>query len=272
MDLSETTTDTSKCVSNSLLDFHAGTARVLVFNSVTDLAAAAAARAAELITEAVQRQGRARVIAATGNSQKDFIDRLALEKGVPWGRVTLFHMDEYVGLGATHSASFRLWIRTRMEERVHPQEAYYIDGDASDVNQEARRYESLLLSDAIDLAFVGIGENGHIAFNDPPVADFDDPKMVKRVALDDACKRQQAGEGHFKSVELVPNEALTITCPGLFRAKAWITVVPDKRKAEAVKAALEGPITTACPASIIRRHPNATVYLDRLSASRLEQK
>lgn len=242
-----------------------------MFDSVEELAAAAAARAAELITGAVEKRGSARVIAATGNSQKAFIDRLVLEKNVPWDRVTLFHMDEYIGLGAAHPESFRLWIRTRIEERVHPREACYIEGDAPDVDAEARRYESLLLSDEIDLAFVGIGENGHIAFNDPPVADFDDPNMVKRVVIDDACKRQQVGEGHFENLESVPSEALTITCPGLFRAKAWITVAPDERKAEAVRAALEGPITTACPASIIRRHPNATVYLDRSSASRLSQ-
>ena len=242
-----------------------------MFASAADSASAAAARAAELIIEAVRKRGGARVIAATGNSQKDFIDRLVIERDVPWDRVTLFHMDEYVGLGASHPASFRLWIRTRIEGHVHPKEAHYIEGDAPDVDAEAGRYERLLLSDEIDLAFVGIGENGHIAFNDPPVADFHDPKIVKRVALDDACKRQQAGEGHFESVKAVPSEALTITCPGLFRAKAWITVVPDQRKAEAVKAALEGPITTACPASILRRHPNATVYLDRSSASRLTQ-
>ncbi|HEX6545436.1 MAG TPA: glucosamine-6-phosphate deaminase [Bryobacteraceae bacterium] len=271
MNYSETTADTSKRASSSVRGFQAGTARVLVFESATDLTAAAAARAADLIIGAVQRKGHARVIAATGNSQKAFIDRLVLDNKVPWNRVTLFHMDEYVGISAAHPASFRLWIRTRIAGRVHPKETYYIEGDASDVNAEARRYENLLLSDEIDLAFVGIGENGHIAFNDPPVADFNDPKIVKRVALDDACKRQQAGEGHFENVEAVPNEALTITCPGLFRANAWITVVPDERKAEAVLGALEGPITTACPASIIRRHPNATVYLDRFSASRLNK-
>jgi glucosamine-6-phosphate deaminase len=272
MNCSETTTDISKRASNSVWGFQAGTSRALVFDSVPDLAAAAAGRAAELIAGAVQRKGSARIIVATGNSQKEFIDRLVLEKGVPWDRVTLFHMDEYIGLPASHPASFRLWIRTRIEERVHPKEVFYLEGDAPDASTEAERYEHLLLSDEIDVAFVGIGENGHIAFNDPPVADFDDPKTVKRVALDEACKRQQAGEGHFENVEAVPNEALTITCPGLFRAKAWITVVPDERKAEAVRAALEGPITTACPASIIQRHPNATVYLDPSSASLLAQK
>lgn len=272
MNSSKTTTDVPTHAEKSPVHFSAGTSRVLVFDSVVDSAAAAASHAAALITEAVRERGKARIIAATGNSQKAFIDALVLRKDVPWDQVTLFHMDEYVGISDTHPASFRLWIRTRIEERVHPKEAHYIQGDAPDADAEADRYTRLLISDEIDVAFVGIGENGHIAFNDPPVADFDDPKTVKSVALDDACKRQQAGEGHFESVATVPDRAITITCPGLFRARAWITVVPDQRKAEAVKAALEGPITTKCPASIVRTHPNATVYLDRPSASLLEKK
>jgi glucosamine-6-phosphate deaminase len=272
MKCSETTKNVCPYASESLLDFQAGTARVLVFDSVANSAAAAAKHAAELITQAVQEKGSARVIAATGNSQKAFVDLLVMEKDVPWDRVTLFHMDEYVGISDKHPASFRLWIRTRLEQQVHPKEAHYIVGDVPDVNAEAQRYAKLLLSDEIDLAFVGIGENGHIAFNDPPVADFNDPKTVKCVSLDEACKRQQAGEGHFESVAAVPDQAITITCPGLFRAKAWITVVPDQRKAAAVKAALEGPITTNCPGSIVRTHPNATIYLDRFSASLLDTK
>jgi glucosamine-6-phosphate deaminase len=272
MNSSKITTDVPTDAENSPPEFLAGTARVLVFDSLADSAAAAASHAAALITEAVREKGKARIIAATGNSQKAFIDALVLRKDVPWDQVTLFHMDEYVGISDTHPASFRLWIRTRIEERVHPKEAHYIQGDAPDADAEAERYTQLLLSDEIDVAFVGIGENGHIAFNDPPVADFNDPKTVKSVALDDACKRQQAGEGHFESVATVPDRAITITCPGLFRARAWITVVPDQRKAEAVKAALEGPITPKCPASIVRTHANATVYLDRPSASLLEKK
>ncbi len=272
MNSSKLTTDVPNNREDLPIQFSAGTARVLIFDSVTDSAAAAARDAAALITRAVREKGKARVIAATGNSQKAFIDALVLEKEVPWDRVTLFHMDEYVGISDTHPASFRLWIRTRIEERVHPKEAHYIEGDASDPEAEAERYTQLLLSGEIDVAFVGIGENGHIAFNDPPVADFQDPKTVKTVALDDACKRQQAGEGHFESVAAVPDQAITITCPGLFRAKAWITVVPDERKAAAVKAALEGPIATTCPASIVRTHANATVYLDRPSASLLQKK
>jgi glucosamine-6-phosphate deaminase len=272
MKLSDTTKNVPTHVSQSLRDFEAGTARVLVFDSIASSAAAAASHAANLITDAVRKKGTARIIAATGNSQKAFIDQLVEEKDVPWNRVTLFHMDEYVGISDQHPASFRLWIRTRIEQAVHPNEAHYINGDVADVDTEAERYAKLLLSDEIDVAFVGIGENGHIAFNDPPVADFNDPKTVKCVHLDQACKRQQAGEGHFQNIDAVPDEALTITCPGLFRAKAWVTVVPDERKAEAVKGALEGPISTSCPASIIRTHPNATIFLDRSSASMLGTK
>jgi glucosamine-6-phosphate deaminase len=256
----------------SLADFRAGTARVLVFDSVASSAAAASRGAADAIIQAIREKGRARVVAATGNSQKAFIDRLVLENDIPWDRVTLFHMDEYVAVSATHPASFRLWIRTRLEERVHPRAAHYIEGDARDTQGEAQRYAALLLEDDIDVAFVGIGENGHIAFNDPPVADFEDPKTVKVVALDAACKRQQAGEGHFENVAAVPDEAITITCPGLFRAKAWISVVPDQRKAQAVRDALEGPVATSCPASLVRTHPNATLYLDRASASLVSER
>ena len=145
----------------------------------------------------------------------------------------------------------------------------YLAGDAADLNGEIERYSRLLLAAPIDLAFVGFGENGHIAFNDPPVADFNDPATVKKVVLDAACRQQQAGEGHFENFESVPKEALTVTCPGLFRAEAWICCVPDSRKAEAVRNALEGSISTGCPASIVRTHPNATVYLDPASAERL---
>ena len=139
------------------------------------------------------------------------------------------------------------------------------------MDSEIKRYSDLLAAAPIDLAFVGFGENGHIAFNDPPVADFNDPLLVKRVVLDDACRRQQAGEGHFPDLVSVPREAVTITCPGLFRAQAWICCVPERRKATAVRNALEGPVSESCPASLARTHPNAHVYLDTESASLLTQ-
>lgn len=178
-------------------------------------------------------------------------------------------MDEYVGVRPDHPSSFRHWIRTRLEEKVHPRLTHYLEGDANDLNREIARYSQLLQEAPVDIAFVGFGENGHIAFNDPPVADFNDPAMVKVVTLDEACRRQQAGEGHFRDVASVPKQAVTITCSGLFRAKTWICFVPEARKAEAVRNALEGPVSETCPASLVRRHPNAYIYLDSASASLL---
>lgn len=241
-----------------------------VYPSPIELGNAAAERAAEIINAAIADHGRARIIAATGNSQIPLADALVKQR-VNWSAVELFHMDEYVGIGPDHPSSFRYWIRTRLEQKIHPAAAHYLDGDVADLDGEIRRYSKLLLEAPIDLAFVGFGENGHIAFNDPGVADFKDPATVKRVTLDEACRRQQAGEGHFKDIDSVPKEALTITCPGLFRAKAWVCCVPERRKAEAVRNALEGPISESCPASLVRTHPNAFVYLDTDSASLLSR-
>ena len=251
-----------------LQEFRAGNAQVEVYSSATAAGAAAAARAAELINKAIGRRRRARIIAATGNSQIPVANALVTQE-VRWNAVEIFHMDEYAHIKADHPSSFRLWIKTRLEEKLHPAKTQYLEGDAADLDAEMKRYAELLMKAPIDLAFVGFGENGHIAFNDPPVADFNDPAVVKKITLDEACRRQQAGEGHFPDVASVPAEALSITCPGLFRAEAWICCVPDERKAEAVRNALEGPIAESCPASLVRRHPKAYVYLDPDSASLL---
>ena len=251
-----------------LQNFRAGTAEVRVFESSISAGSAAAQEAARLIAAAISQRGRARVIGATGNSQIPLVEALSGLK-IDWNAVELFHMDEYVGISPDHPSSFRYWMRTRIEEKVHPGKMYYLDGDAPDLNAEMIRYTRLLSEGPIDVAFVGFGENGHIAFNDPAVADFNDPAMVKIIALDEPCRRQQAGEGHFKDVESVPEKAVTITCTGLFRAAAWVCNVPDTRKAEAVHNALEGPISEACPASLVRRHPKSFVFLEPGSASRL---
>jgi glucosamine-6-phosphate deaminase len=248
--------------------FSAGKAQVRVYSSAAAAGKAAAEDAANLIREAIAGRGHARIIGATGNSQIPVADALA-EQQLDWNSVELFHMDEYAGMRADHPASFRLWMRTRLADKVHPGKTHYLEADATDLDSEIHRYSALLSEAPIDIAFVGFGENGHIAFNDPAVADFNDPAMVKVITLDDACRRQQAGEGHFADAASVPSEAVTITCPGLFRAAAWICCVPEGRKAEAVQNALEGPVSEACPASLVRRHPNAIVYLDIDSASRL---
>jgi glucosamine-6-phosphate deaminase len=252
----------------SLQRFHSGEAHVEVHESSAQSGIAAAKKAAEIIRSAVANHGRARIIAATGNSQIPLVEAL-VRQDVDWTSVECFHMDEYVGMDPDHPSSFQYWIRTRLEEEVHPWKTHYLKGNTPDLEAEIRRYSDLLNLGPIDLAFVGFGENGHIAFNDPPVADFQDPQTVKMITLDDACRRQQAGEGHFPDVASVPLHALTITCTGLFRAKAWVCHVPDARKAESVKNALEGPVAENCPASLVRRHANSYVFLDSESASLL---
>jgi glucosamine-6-phosphate deaminase len=249
--------------------FQVEQARVEIFESVPDLGASAAARGAAIIREAIAKQGGARIIVATGNSQFEVIKALVPAEGIDWNRVEAFHMDEYVGLPESHPASFRHWIKTRVADQVHPRLVHYITGDAADPAEECRRYETLLNEAPIDLCLLGIGENGHIAFNDPHMADFYDPATIKVVELDERCRLQQVGEGHFPGLRDVPRQALTLTCPALMRSRHMICSVPEKRKAEAVRCALEGPLTPACPASLLRTHPQATIYLDTESASLL---
>jgi glucosamine-6-phosphate deaminase len=245
-----------------------GKAKVQIFATRAELGVAAAKDAAALIEKAIQERGSSRVMVATGNSQLDVVKELVKQPNIDWSKVDVFHMDEYVGVDENHPAGFRRWIRERVENIVHPRSVNYINGEG-DVDAEIARYTALLEAGPLDVAFVGFGENGHIAFNDPPVADFHDPKMLKCVTLDAACRSQQVNEGHFASMETVPAEAITVTCSGLLRAKAWISCVPETRKAMAVRNALEGTIGTACPASIARTHENVSVYLDTESASLL---
>lgn len=245
------------------------TPSVRIFENKSLASEAAAQKAAEILRECIAAKGGARILVGTGNSQLEMVGFLTRQPGVDWSRIDAFHLDEYVGIGADHPASFRLWIRKNFAEKARPRSVHYLEGDASDLEAVIDTYERLLMGGPIDLAFVGIGENGHIAFNDPPVADFADPRAVKRVALDEACRRQQVGEGHFAGLASVPREALTVTCTGLFRAGTWICCVPDRRKAQAVRNSLEGPVTTACPGSLVQKHPNAAVFLDSESAALL---
>jgi glucosamine-6-phosphate deaminase len=190
---------------------------------------------------------------------------------IAWESVRAFHMDEYVGLAPSHSASFQRYMRERVAARLPVMEFNYLNGDAADPEAEATRYESLLRAHPLDLCCAGIGENGHLAFNDPPVADFDDPADVKIVALEPASRRQQVAEGHFATIDDVPTHAITVTIPALVRARRLLAIVPEKRKAVPVRDALLGPIATSCPASLLRRQPHATLYLDADSASLLDQ-
>ncbi|MEJ5238103.1 glucosamine-6-phosphate deaminase [Limisphaera sp. VF-2] len=242
---------------------------VRVYAARAQLAAAAAAEAAEWLRTAIHQRGQARVILASAASQMQFLEALTAAPDLEWGRVTVFHMDEYLGLPADHPASFRRFLRERVASRVRPRAVHWIEGDALEPLKEVGRYAALLQEGPIDLCCLGIGENGHIAFNDPPVADFQDPHWIKLVALDEACRRQQVGEGWFPDLDAVPRYAYTLTVPALIRADRMIAVVPEQRKAKAVRDALCGPVSERCPASILRRHPRATLFLDLESASLL---
>ncbi|HUA61994.1 MAG TPA: glucosamine-6-phosphate deaminase [Verrucomicrobiae bacterium] len=252
-----------------MAEFRAGNLTVRVYKDKRQLGAAAAGQAASILERQIRENGAARILISTGNSQLEMIAELVQHPEIDWRFVEMFHIDEYVGLAATHPASFRYWVKTRLADPVQPGEVHYLAGDAGDVDQECRRYAKLLARRPVDLAFVGFGENGHIGFNDPHEADFHDPLAVRRVTLDEKCRLQQVGEGHFPSLDAVPTEALTLTCPTLVSAREIVCCVPDQRKAEAVRNALQGPIAPSCPASILRNHPRACVYLDTPSASLL---
>jgi glucosamine-6-phosphate deaminase len=242
---------------------------VQIFDDPESLGAAAARDAAEVIRSAIRDRGHANVMFASGSSQFTFLDRLASARGVDWSHMTGFHMDEYIGLPAEHPAGFGRYMRERVVGPLRPGGFHVIDGNAADPSAECSRYAALLAAHPLDLCCLGIGENGHLAFNDPPVADFDDPVDVKVVELDDSCRRQQVGEGHFPDVDAVPTHAVTVTIPALLRARRVFAIVPDERKAEPVRRALEGSIDASCPASILRTQDHATLYLDRDSAGLL---
>ena len=250
--------------------FQADALSVEVYATLEDMAVAAAHAAHAHLIKAVAQQGQAAAILASAASQVKFLDELTGLPGLDWSRVTLFHMDEYLGISADHPASFRRFLRERVEQCVRPRRFHYVGGEAPLPLDECARYARLLEVQPIDLCCLGIGENGHIAFNDPSVADFADPHAVKIVKLDEACRRQQVGEGAFPSLEAVPQFAYSLTIPALCSARKLICVVPEKRKAQAVKNALQGPISTTCPASVLRRQAHCTLYLDSESASLLD--
>jgi glucosamine-6-phosphate deaminase len=244
-------------------EYAAGTKMVVrVFRTAAELGAEAARRAAQVLCGAVEREGGARVIMATGNSQLDFVQAMGNHPEVPWGHITVFHMDEYIGMPVTHPASFARWVKVKVEDRFSPAQVHYIQGDAVDPDAECQRYEKLLRESPITLTCMGIGENGHIAFNEPGQVDFDDDRWLRVVTLDTASRRQQVGEGHFPMIEDVPVAAITLTVPALLSAAVIQVVVPSARKADAVRRTLREEISPACPASILRRQPNATLFLD----------
>jgi glucosamine-6-phosphate deaminase len=239
---------------------------VKVFNTPYSLASQAASLVKEKLDEVIAQKGQARIVLATGASQFSYYEEL-IHCDIDWKKITVFHLDEYLGLPENHPASFRKYLKDRILDVVKPAAVHFLRGDAPEPEEECERYAGLLEEDDINLACIGIGENGHIAFNDPPVADFNDKKLVKIVELDQDCRKQQLGEGWFRSIEEVPTHALSLTIPAIMKSK-WIScVVPEIRKAPAVKKTLEGPIDENCPASILRTHPDAVLFLDNNSSS-----
>ncbi len=243
--------------------------QVQVYQSKLALADAAAVWVSALLDEALREKEKANLILATGASQFELVESLK-KQAIEWKRITVFHLDEYKDMSITHPASFRKYLKERILDEVQPAQVHLLNGDSPDVEAELKRYESLLAASEIDAACIGIGENGHIAFNDPAVADFHDPRLVKVVDLDEACRRQQLGEGWFPTLADVPTQALSLTIPAIMRCRAISCVVPDQRKAAAVRAALYGPIETACPASILRTHGHTKLFLDSHSSSLIQ--
>ena len=242
---------------------------IRIFETKLELGKAAARDAAKIIKEAIDKRGSAYVIAATGASQFEFLDALAQEE-IEWTKVVFFHLDEYVGLSGSHPASFRRYLKERVVSRVHPKTFHFLDGEADDVHEECRRVGNLIAQQTIDVAFVGIGENGHLAFNDPP-ADFDIEEPYIVVNLDDLCRQQQVGEGWFKSIVEVPAQAISMSIKQVLKSQHILCIVPDQRKAEAVRAAVKGEVSPMQPASILQQHEHVTLYLDRRSSSLLKQ-
>ena len=241
---------------------------VLTFDTAEDLASTAAADLAAILRQAIAGQGTAAAIFATGNSQLAFYHALRSRDDIAWDCVTVFHMDEYLGLSEQHPASFRRVMREQLVDPVGPRAFHGIAGDAPDVAAELERYAALLAAARPVACVLGIGENGHLAFNDPP-ADFTTGQSIHLVTLVESCRQQQVGEGHFARLEDVPRQAISLTVPALLAPPHILVLAPEARKAAAVRAALEGPITPDCPASILRTAPHARLYLDRDSAALL---
>ena len=256
---------------NSVTLLTTGKLKLKIYPDRKHAGMAAAQAAAEEIRRLGQSSDDIGVIFATGASQFDTLEALVSIPGLPWDRVVGFHLDEYVGLSEDHPAGFRHYLRERLTRRVAMRAFFGIDGNAGDLDAMMSDYVKALRQASPQLCLLGIGENGHLAFNDPAEADFDDPEAMKVVQLDQACREQQAAEGWFPSWKEVPERALTLTIPTLFQIPKLIVSVPGSRKAQAIRRTLQDPITTDCPSTLLRTHPDATIYLDTEAAAELEE-
>ena len=244
--------------------------QINIFKTKEEMGKAAASKAAEIIRNTLKINKKAYFIAATGTSQFEFLEALTHQRGIEWDKTIMFHLDEYIGLPANHPASFRHYLKNRVVDIIHPGKVHFIEGDATDPIMECKKINKLISKVKIDIAFIGIGENGHIAFNDPP-ADFKIKEPYIIVDLDEQCRNQQVYEGWFRSIKDVPKKAISMSIQEILRAKNIICVCPDERKSEAVRNCLSDNIevTTAYPASILKTHKNVFCYLDEFSASLL---
>ena len=246
--------------------------KVKIFRTKQQMCKAAAEKAAEILISTIKKKGEATFIAATGASQFEFLENLTSIPSIDWSKTTMFHLDEYVGLPETHPASFRKYLKERLINKVHPGNVHLIKGDAKSPESECERLGKIIIQKEIDVAFVGIGENGHLAFNDPP-ADFDTKKPYLVVELDDACRKQQLGEGWFKSFDDVPKRAISMSINQIMESKNIICTVPDSRKAKAVKDCFgDQNISPEYPASILKNHERVFLFLDEASAKLFKKK
>src|SRR6266508_497844 len=247
--------------------FSAGELNVYVYDSRPKMGNAAAAVIASEIRLLIEKRGRAVVIFASAPSQNEFLTELVKAPGIDWTRVVAFHLDEYLGMDKRAPQSFRRFLIDRLVSKVALGEFHGLRGEAEDGAGESERYSELLAANPPDFAVLGIGENGHLAFIDPPFCDFDDPQRVKVVELDEICRAQQVNDGAFATIDDVPRHALSLTIPTIMARPRLFAIVPGPAKREAIKSTIEGPVATTCPASILRRHPDAHLFIDRDSAS-----
>ena len=231
---------------------------------------ATAEKAAEILISTIKKKGETVFVVATGASQFEFLENLTKISYIDWSKTTMFHLDEYLGIPETHPASFRKYLKERLINKVHPVTVYLINGDAKDPELECDRMNKIIRQKEIDVTFVGIGENGHLAFNDPP-ADFNTDKPYIIVKLNEVCRRQQVSEGWFKNLDEVPHKAFSMSISQVMKSKSIICTVPSSRKAQAVKDCFEGDISPYYPASILRKHERAFVFLDNDSAKLLKK-
>jgi glucosamine-6-phosphate deaminase len=240
--------------------------QVKIFSSRGEMGKAAGQSVAEKMKEILKERKALSIVFASAPSQNEFLEELSQSPGIHWNKVTAFHLDEYIGLSTDAPESFGHFLRVKLFEKVRPGNVYYLNGMAGDLETECKRYAGLLKEHPLDIACIGIGENGHLAFNDPPFADFQDLLLVKIVELDLVSRQQQVRDGCFKSLQEVPQKAITLTIPVILSAKFIYCMVPGPTKAEAVKRTLQDSVSTACPATILRKHENAILFLDKDSA------